>query len=208
MERCSAITLASAMLGMHSMRPSSGEVASTLRTGKQTFCAWKGGLVKFAYLFGIVLMHDISWKTIALQIGSYQPYASDIENAGVHHSETPVQPYEFEMYWLPGKPRGCAPVGCEAQVQVLALEQAVHEREDLHDQLVLAQVVAALVDHLVPPAAHCRPRVGQPGCRGFDDKLLRFIAGIGASSTTAKAHSKPTTLVAVPLAGTFPHAPK
>lgn len=32
MERCSAITLASAMLGMHSMRPSSGEVASTLRT--------------------------------------------------------------------------------------------------------------------------------------------------------------------------------
>ena len=34
MERCSAITLASAMLGMHSMRPSSGEVASTLHTGK------------------------------------------------------------------------------------------------------------------------------------------------------------------------------
>ena len=35
MERCSAITLASAMLGMHSMRPSSGEVASTLRTARQ-----------------------------------------------------------------------------------------------------------------------------------------------------------------------------
>ncbi len=31
MERCSAITLASAMLGTHSIRPSSGEVASTLR---------------------------------------------------------------------------------------------------------------------------------------------------------------------------------
>ena len=48
-----------------------------------------------------------------------------------------------------------APVGCEAQVQVLALEQAVHEREDLDDQLVLPQVVAALVNDLVPPAAHC-----------------------------------------------------
>ncbi len=31
MERCSAITLARAMLGTHSIRPSSGEVASTLR---------------------------------------------------------------------------------------------------------------------------------------------------------------------------------
>ena len=76
--------------------------------------------------------------------------------------------------WLPSHQQGdwhpvkdgrlqSAPVGCELEVQVLPLEKAVHQREDLHHHLVLPQIVALLVDDLI--AAFCRPclpcRAGQ-----------------------------------------------
>ena len=59
-----------------------------------------------------------------------------------------------------------APVGRQAQVQVLALQQAVHELEELHHQLVLPQVVARLVDQRVPlaPPAAAQQRLRQPLC--------------------------------------------
>ena len=42
----------------------------------------------------------------------------------------------------------CAPVWREPQVQVLPLEQPVHEGEYLHYQLILPQVISLLVDDL------------------------------------------------------------
>jgi len=43
------------------------------------------------------------------------------------------------------------PVGSKFQVQIFSLQKPVHEGEDLHNHLVLPEVIAPFVNDLIPP---------------------------------------------------------